>query len=153
MTARPISRLVFVLDGPNLNLFEERQPHIYGYGTLADVERDCRAAGEEPRLNLRFHQSNREYEIVDWTHEARQAAGGTVVNPAAFTHTSVPILDAPNTFGPPVIEVHIANVCKREAFRHHSFVSSRADGVTAGFGTRGYQFASRRVAKLMNEAA
>ncbi len=148
-----MSRLVFVLNGPNLNLLGERQPHIYGYETLADVERDCRAVGEELKLDLRFHQSNREYEIVDWIHEARKVAGGIVINPAAFTHTSVPILDALNTFEPPVIEVHIANVYKREAFRHHSFVSSRADGVMAGFGTQGYGLALRRVAQLMDEKA
>src|SRR6187200_171797 len=92
------SRLVFVLNGPNLNLLGKRQPHIYGHETLADVERDCRALAGELGLELRFHQSNREYEIVDWIHEAREIAGGLVINPAAFTHTSVAILDALNAF-------------------------------------------------------
>jgi 3-dehydroquinate dehydratase-2 len=141
-------RLVYVLNGPNLNLLGKRQPHIYGYETLADVERDCRALAAELDLELRFHQSNREYEIIDWIHEAREAAIGIVINPAAFTHTSVAILDALNAFDAPVIEIHISNVHKREEFRHHSFVSSRADGVIAGFGTQGYQLALRRVAKL-----
>ncbi len=148
-----MSRLVFVLNGPNLNLLGKRQPHIYGSETLADVERDCRALAAELTLDLRFHQSNREYEIIDWVHEAREVAGGLIINPAAFTHTSVAILDALNTFEPPVIEVHISNVHKREEFRRHSFVSGRADGVIAGFGVQGYQLALRRVAKLIDDAA
>ena len=148
-----MSRLVFVLNGPNLNLLGKRQPHIYGHETLADVERDCRAVAGELRLDLRFHQSNREYEIIDWIHEARDIAGGIVINPAAFTHYSVAILDALNTFEPPVMEVHISNVHKREEFRHHSFVSSRAEGVIAGFGTQGYQLALRRVATLIDGKA
>jgi len=131
-----MSRLVYVLNGPNLNLLGKRQPHIYGHETLADVERDCRALAKELGLEIRFHQSNREYELIDWIHEARETAAGIVMNPAAFTHTSVAILDALNTFEGTVIEVHISNVHKREEFRHHSFVSKRADGVIAGFGTR-----------------
>lgn len=146
-----MSRLAFILNGPNLNLLGKRQPHIYGHETLADVEKDCRALANELKMNIRFHQSNREYEIIDWIHEAREIAGGIVINPAAFTHTSVAILDALNTFEGPVIEVHISNVHKREEFRHHSFVSGRADGVMAGFGTQGYQLALRRVARLMDE--
>ena len=146
-----MSRLVFILNGPNLNLLGKRQPHIYGHETLADVERDCRAVGAELGLDIRFHQSNREYEIIDWVHEARDIAAGIVINPAAFTHTSVAILDALNTFDAPVIEVHISNVHKREEFRHHSFVSTRAEGVIAGFGTQGYQLALRRIARLIDE--
>jgi 3-dehydroquinate dehydratase II len=148
-----MSRLVYVLNGPNLNLLGKRQPHIYGHETLADVERDCRALAKELKLELRFHQSNREYEIIDLVHEARETAGGIVINPAAFTHTSVAILDALNTFEPPVIEVHISNVHKRESFRHHSYVSLRADGVIAGLGTQGYQLGLRRIAKLIDEKA
>ena len=128
--------LVFVLNGPNLNLFGKRQPQIYGHETLADVERDCRALADELKLDLRFHQSNREYELIDWIHEARGTAAAIVINPAALTHTSVAVLDALNAFDKPVLEVHISNVHKREAFRHHSFVSTRAEGVIAGFGTR-----------------
>lgn len=145
-----MSRLVYVLNGPNLNLLGKRQPHIYGCETLADVEASCRALAGELGLEIRFHQSNREYEIIDWIHEARETAGGLVINPAAFTHTSVAILDALNTFDPPVIEVHISNVHKREAFRHHSYVSLRADGVIAGLGTQGYGLALRRIAQLID---
>ena len=142
---------VFVLNGPNLNLLGKRQPHIYGHETLADVEAQCRELAKELDLEIRFHQSNREYEIIDWIHEARETACGIVINPAAFTHYSVAILDALNTFDHPVIEVHISNVHKREEFRHHSFVSGRADGVIAGFGTQGYLLGLRRVAKLVDE--
>jgi 3-dehydroquinate dehydratase II len=146
-----MSQLVYVLNGPNLNLLGKRQPHIYGHETLADVEHDCHALAAELGLELRFHQSNREYEIIDWIHEARDIAGGIIINPAAFTHTSVAILDALNAFDAPVIEVHISNVHKREEFRHHSFVSRRADGVIAGFGTQGYLLALRRIARLIME--
>jgi 3-dehydroquinate dehydratase-2 len=148
-----MSRIVYVLNGPNLNLLGKRQPHIYGHETLADVQRDCRALAEELNLELRFEQSNREYEIIDWIHAARETAGGIVINPAAFTHTSVAILDALNAFDAPVIEIHISNVHKREEFRHHSFVSRRADGVIAGFGTQGYLLALRRMARLIDEKA
>jgi 3-dehydroquinate dehydratase-2 len=148
-----MSRLVYVLNGPNLNLLGKRQPHIYGHETLADVERDCRKLAEELKLELRFHQSNREYELIDWIHEAREDGAGIVINPAAFTHTSVALLDALNTFEGPVIECHISQVHKREAFRHHSYVSLRSDGVIAGFGTQGYQLGLRRIAKLIDDAA
>ncbi len=148
-----MSRLVYVLNGPNLDLLGKRQPHIYGHETLADVERDCRALAGELNLDIRFHQSNREYEIIDWIHEARETAGGVVINPAAFTHSSVAILDALSAFEGPVIEVHISNVHKREEFRHRSFVSLRADGVIAGCGTQGYLLGLRRVARLIEGKA
>jgi 3-dehydroquinate dehydratase-2 len=146
-----MSRLVYVLNGPNLNLLGKRQPHIYGHETLGDVEADCRKLAASLNLEIRFHQSNREYELIDWIHESREIAGAIVINPAAFTHTSVAILDALATCEFPIIEVHISNVHKREAFRHHSFVSAIASGVIAGFGTQGYQLALQRVARLMDE--
>ncbi len=148
-----MSRLVYVLNGPNLNLLGKRQPEIYGRETLVDVERDCRAVADGLGLDLQFHQSNREYEIIDWIHAAREAASGIVINPAAFTHTSVAILDALNAFDGSVIEVHISNVHKREEFRHHSFVSGRANAVIAGCGTQGYQLALQRMARLLDGAA
>lgn len=147
-----MTRLVYVLNGPNLNLLGKRQPQIYGHQTLADVERDCRGAAAELGLEIRFHQSNREYEIIDWIHEAREVAAGIVINPAAFTHTSVAILDALKTFEGPIIEVHISNVHQRESFRHHSYVTLAASGVIAGFGTQGYTLALQRVARLIGEA-
>jgi 3-dehydroquinate dehydratase-2 len=148
-----MSRLVYVLNGPNLNLLGKRQPRIYGYETLADVEAECRRIGAELKLEIEFHQSNAEFQIIDWVHEARERAGGIVINPAAFTHTSVAILDALNTCEFPIIEVHISNVHKREPFRHHSYVSSVASGVIAGFGTQGYPLALQRLARLIDEAA
>jgi 3-dehydroquinate dehydratase-2 len=141
--------LVFVLNGPNLNLLGKRQPEIYGRDTLADVEADCRRTAAAHGVDIRFHQSNREYELIDWIHEAREIAAGIVINPAAFTHTSVAILDALNAFEPPVIEVHISNVHKRESFRHQSYVSLRADGVIAGLGVQGYALAIERLARLI----
>jgi 3-dehydroquinate dehydratase-2 len=144
--------LIYVLNGPNLNRLGKRQPEIYGHATLADVEADCRAVGAELGHEIRFHQSNREYEIIDWVHEACETGAGIVINPAAFTHTSVAILDALNAFDGVVIEVHISNVHKRESFRHHSYVSLRADGVIAGLGTQGYELALRRIATVLAEA-
>ncbi|MFZ0210659.1 MAG: type II 3-dehydroquinate dehydratase [Roseiarcus sp.] len=146
-----MSRIVYVLNGPNLNLLGKRQPHIYGHETLADVEAECRRTAAELALEIVFHQSNREYEIIDWIHDARERAGGIVINPAAFTHTSVAILDALNACDIPIIEVHISNVHKREAFRHHSYVSTVASGVIAGFGTQGYPLALQRLARLIDD--
>ena len=146
-----MTKPVFILNGPNLNLLGKRQPHIYGHETLADVEADCGKTAKELGLSIRFHQSNAEFQIIDWIHESRETACGLIINPAAFTHTSVAILDALNACEFPVFEVHISNVHKREAFRHHSYVSLRADGVIAGFGTQGYTLALRRVARLVTE--
>lgn len=137
---------VFVLNGPNLNLLGTRQPEVYGHETLADVERACHALADELGVAVAFRQSNAEGEIIDWIHEAREAASGIVINPAAYTHTSVAILDALSAFEGPVVEVHISQIHRREAFRHHSFVSLRADAVIAGCGIRGYELALRHVA-------
>src|SRR3984957_1310296 len=145
-----VNPIVVVLNGPNLNLLGKREPEIYGRETLADVEADCSRVGKELGLAVEFHQSNREYEIIDWIHSARERAAGIVINPAAFTHTSVAILDALNAFEGPIIEVHISNVHKREPFRHHSYVSEVASGVIIGCGTQGYAFALHRIAKLVS---
>lgn len=141
-------RQILVLNGPNLNLLGQRQPEVYGRETLADVERACTALADELGVAVEFRQSNHEGQLIDWIHAARGAAAGIVINPAAYTHTSVALLDALSAFDGPVIEVHISNVHKREDFRHHSFVSLRADGVIAGCGTEGYLLALRRVASL-----
>jgi 3-dehydroquinate dehydratase-2 len=138
--------LIYVLNGPNLNLLGKREPEIYGHETLADVEGICRAACPEG-VRLRFEQTNHEGVLVDLIHAAREEADGIVINPAAYTHTSVAILDALTAFAGPVIEVHLSNVHRREAFRHHSYVSRRADGVIAGFGVEGYAAAIRHVCR------
>lgn len=140
---------IYILNGPNLNLLGLRQPEIYGRETLEDVAEDCGALAEELGLTIRFLQSNHEGQLVDWIHEARGDGAGIIINPAAYTHTSVAILDALNAYEGPVLEVHISNVHKREAFRHHSYVSLRAEGVIAGFGTEGYRLALRRMKTLV----
>ncbi len=144
-------KLISILNGPNLNLLGQRQPEIYGYDTLADVEKNCREVGKEFGLEIVLQQSNREYEIIDWIHEARLSAAGIIINPAAFSHTSVAILDALNTYEGPVIEVHISNIHKREEFRHHSFMSQRAEGVIAGCGVEGYALATRHLGNLLTK--
>lgn len=141
--------IIYILNGPNLNLLGKRQPDIYGSDTLEDVEHLCRnvAGGHE----IRFLQSNWEGQIVDWIHEARDKAAAIVINPGALTHTSIAVLDALNAFDGTVIEVHISQIHRREAFRHNSYVSLRADGVIAGFGIQGYAAAVRRVVSLLDE--
>jgi 3-dehydroquinate dehydratase-2 len=145
-----VTRTIYILNGPNLNLLGKRQPEIYGSDTLADVEANCQAILPEG-FAVELHQSNHEGQIIDWIHEARDRACGIVINPGAFTHTSVAILDALNAFDGPVIEVHISNVHKRESFRHHSYVSLRADGVIAGLGIEGYEAGTRRICSLVGK--
>lgn len=143
-----MAKMIYILNGPNLNLLGKRQPEIYGHDTLADVENNCRAVATSFGLECKLMQSNYEGQIIDWIHEAREQAAGIIINPAALTHTSVAVLDALNTFEGTVIEVHISQVHKREAFRHHSYVSMRADAVMAGFGIEGYALAMRRMGTL-----
>lgn len=142
---------IYILNGPNLNLLGQRQPEIYGRETLDDVAQACAEQAEELGLTVRCLQSNHEGQLVDWIQEARLKGAGVVINPGAYSHTSVAILDALNAFEGPVIEVHISNIHKREAFRHHSYVSLRADGVIAGCGTEGYLLALRRMASLLKK--
>ncbi|MCV2869632.1 type II 3-dehydroquinate dehydratase [Defluviimonas sp. WL0002] len=144
-----MTKTIHILNGPNLNLLGKRQPEIYGHATLEDVAKDCAAVAADFGLSVELRQSNHEGQIVDWIQEARERAAAIVINPGALTHTSVAILDALNTFEGPVIEVHISNIHKRESFRHHSYVSLRAEGVIAGCGVEGYALAVRRVATLL----
>ncbi len=144
-----MGKLVYILNGPNLNLLGRREPEIYGHQTLADVEAQCAALAKAGGLEARLLQSNWEGQIIDWIHEARDTAAGIIINPGALTHTSVAILDALNAFEGPVLEVHISNIHKREPFRHHSYTSMRADGVIAGFGVEGYGLAMRRMVSLL----
>lgn len=145
-----MSKIIYILNGPNLNLLGKRQPEIYGHDTLVDVENKCADLGKSMGLKCRFLQSNHEGELVDWVHEARENGAGIIINAAAFTHTSIAILDALNTFDGPVIEVHISQIHKREEFRHLSYVSMRADAVLAGFGVHGYELALRQMDHLIN---
>jgi 3-dehydroquinate dehydratase-2 len=140
---------ILLLNGPNLNLLGLRQPEIYGRETLADVVDACTTLGRDLGLEVVAKQSNHEGALVDDIQAARGMMAGIVLNPGAYSHTSIAILDALNAFDGPVLEVHISNIHRREAFRHHSFVSSRAEGVVAGFGTEGYLMALRRMATLV----
>lgn len=134
---------ILILNGPNLNLLGTREPEIYGRETLADVEASCRALG---LCALEFRQSNHEGALVDWVQEARDAFDAIVINPGAYSHSSIAILDALTMFDGRVVEVHISNIHKREAFRHHSYISARADAVIAGLGVEGYRAALRWLA-------
>ena len=144
-----MTKTLLILNGPNLNLLGTREPDVYGHETLDDVKARCLGLATELGVGVDFRQSNHEGQLVDWVQQARGTADGIVINPAAYTHTSVAILDALTMFAGPVIEVHISNIHKRETFRHHSFVSGRADGVIAGCGTEGYLLAMRRLASLL----
>ena len=138
---------IFVLNGPNLNRLGKREPEIYGTTTLAEVEGLCRdSAGKRP---LRFHQSNYEGQIVEWIHEAIDEGAGIVINPAALTFTSIAILDALKMFPGPIIELHISNIHRREAYYHNSLVSKVAIAVIAGLGPRGYPAAVRAMVELI----
>jgi 3-dehydroquinate dehydratase-2 len=145
-----MSKTIYILNGPNLNLLGKRQTDIYGTATLEDIESDCSKVGEEVGLSVKLLQSNYEGGIVEMIHDARENAAGIIINPAAYSHTSVAILDALNTFDGPVLEVHISNIHKREEFRHHSFVSARAEGVIAGCGVNGYALAMRQMGALLS---
>ncbi|GLU37950.1 type II 3-dehydroquinate dehydratase [Pseudomonas sp. NBRC 100443] len=140
---------ILILNGPNLNLLGTREPATYGHETLADVEALCQARADELGLQVAFKQTNHEGQLIDWIHEARGRCAGIVINPAAWTHTSVAIRDALAAVELPVIEVHLSNVHKREEFRHHSFVSGIAVGVLAGFGSNGYRLALDHFANLL----
>jgi 3-dehydroquinate dehydratase II len=136
-----MAKRVLVLNGPNLNLLGTREPEIYGAHTLSDVEALCQQAGVDLGLGVDFRQSNHEGELVTWIQEARATADAIVINPAAYSHTSVAIHDALKAVGLPVAEVHLSNIHQREAFRHHSYVSAVAFGVICGFGVTGYRLA------------
>ena len=133
-----MTKTILILNGPNLNLLGKRQPEIYGSDTLEDIEADCTVMGQGLGLEVVCKQSNHEGELVDWIHEARGRAGGIIINPGAYSHTSVAILDALLSVEIPTIEVHLSNIHQREEFRHHSYVSRAAKGVICGFGSLGY---------------
>ncbi|MCK7611017.1 type II 3-dehydroquinate dehydratase [Roseibium sediminicola] len=147
-----MARSIYILNGPNLNLLGLREPEIYGAQTLEDVRHMCETAASSHGMEIVFRQSNAEHDLIDWVHEARVQAAGIVINPAAYTHTSIALLDALKACDCPVIEVHISNIHKRESFRHHSYVSARADAVIAGCGVEGYVLALQRMASLCGGA-
>jgi len=148
-----MAKSIYVLNGPNLNLLGQRQPDIYGRNTLADIEVLCRRRAQRYELEVAFRQSNHEGDIVDWLQEARRDACGVIINPGAFTHTSIAILDAIIATELPVIEVHISNIHAREEFRRHSYVSTVAKALLCGFGIEGYGLAIDGLAALLGVKA
>ncbi|MBM3561231.1 MAG: type II 3-dehydroquinate dehydratase [Alphaproteobacteria bacterium] len=144
-----MTKPILILNGPNLNMLGTREPQVYGTTTLRQVEAMCRDKAAQHGLTISFHQSNREYEIIDWIHGGIGGADGIIINPAAFTHTSVAILDALSMFKGPIIELHISNPHKREAFRHHSFTTYAATAVICGLGVRGYPVAVEAMAGML----
>ena len=140
---------LFILNGPNLNLLGQREPEIYGRDTLADVEAACRAELEGSGLDLRFHQTNAEHEMVGWIQEARTGAAGIVLNPAAFSYAGYPVYDALKMCDCPIVEVHISNIHRREEeWRANSLMTKAATGLISGLGTHGYMLAVRHILKL-----
>jgi 3-dehydroquinate dehydratase-2 len=143
---------VLFLNGPNLNLLGTRQPEIYGHATLQDLEKAAKATAAELGMTIDFRQSNSESELVGWVHEERGKFAGIIINPAAFTHTSVALMDALLIFDGPIIELHLGNNFRREEFRHKSFVSLAAKAVLEGFGPDGYEIAVLGMSKLLKTA-
>ena len=146
-------RPILVLNGPNLNMLGVREPHIYGHHTLADVEAMCREKAASLGVEATFGQSNYEGELVGMIQQARDGASGIVINPGAYTHTSVAIYDALKLAELPVIEVHLSNPHRREEFRHHSYISLVADGIVAGFGARSFVMALEGMVALLRQQA
>jgi 3-dehydroquinate dehydratase-2 len=140
---------VYVLNGPNLNLLGMREPEIYGRASLADIEQKVAARAKTHGLEIVFRQSNHEGVLVDWIHEARTKSSGVIVNPGAYSHTSIAILDAFKALDKPIVEVHLSNPHQREAFRHRDYVSQVAKGVIVGLGLSGYLFAVDAMADLV----
>jgi 3-dehydroquinate dehydratase II len=144
-----MSKPIYVLNGPNLNLLGVREPHIYGTTTLDQVKALCEARAAGHGLTVVFRQSNHEGQLVDWIQEARTEGAAIVINPAAYSHTSIALLDALKAAELPVIELHLSNPAAREDFRHHSYVSKAATGVIAGFGAAGYELAVDAAVRLV----
>lgn len=144
-----MGKRIYLLNGPNLNLLGQRQPEIYGRDTLDDIAETCKKVAVAQGMTLKAFQSNSEGQLIDWVHEARQNADAIIINPGAYSHTSIALLDALNTFEGKVIEVHISNIHKREEFRHHSYNSLRADGIIVGVGTQGYMLAVQALQNML----
>ena len=139
---------VYVLNGPNLNLLGSREPEVYGRATLSDIEKAVKARAKGYGLKVVFRQSNHEGVLVDWIQEARGKGSGVIINPGAFSHTSIAIFDAFKALDKPIIEVHLSNPHQREAFRHHSYISAVAKAVIVGLGSTGYLLAVDAMAGL-----
>jgi 3-dehydroquinate dehydratase-2 len=148
-----MTKTLYVLNGPNLNLLGTREPHIYGTTTLAEIESRLKTLSDAQGLSLIFRQSNHEGHLVDWIQEAATKACALIINPAAYGHTSVALLDALKALEIPIIECHLSNPQRRETFRHHSYVSLAASGIVAGFGAKGYELAFEAALSLIDSAS
>lgn len=148
-----MSKTIYVLNGPNLNLLGVREPHLYGSTTLAEVEQLCQRATTALGLRCDFRQSNHEGVLVDWVQEAREQAAGVVINPAGLSFRSIPLLDALKTLHQPLAEVHLTNIHRRDELYQKSLVSLAATGVICGFGPYGYEMAIRALAQRLVPAA
>ena len=146
-----MSKLVYIINGPNLNKLGQREPDKYGNSSLKDLENLCEKKILEHKLNLVFFQSNSEKEIIDKIHEAHKKGNAILINAAAFTHTSIAIMDALSIFEGPIIEIHITNIHAREEFRHKSFISNIAYGIIAGFGFKSYELAIDAIAEKLEK--
>lgn len=144
---------VFILNGPNLNLLGTREPEIYGKASLADIEKACADRAAVLKLKIDFRQSNHEGALVDWIQEASKKAAGLIVNPSAYTHTSIALHDALKAMAAPKIEVHLSNVHAREEFRRKSFVSPAVHGVICGFGSESYLLALDAIRRLIDKSS
>ncbi|MSP81658.1 MAG: type II 3-dehydroquinate dehydratase [Alphaproteobacteria bacterium] len=144
--------LIFVLNGPNLNLLGTREPGIYGRQTLADIRALCAGKAKELGLEVDVRQSNHEGVLIDWVHEAKDKARGIAINPGGYTHTSVALMDAISAVGLPTVEVHLSNIQRREEFRRHSYVGQAATGSICGFGAEGYGLALAALKSLIGRA-
>ncbi len=142
---------LMILNGPNLNLLGEREPHIYGTTTLASVEASCRELADHLGVSLAFHQSNHEGVLVDHIQSARKEADALIINPAAYSFTSIAMLDAMKTFGGPIIEVHISNIHARDEHHRHSKLSGAVTAVICGLGTYGYIVAMQAAVRLVGK--
>jgi 3-dehydroquinate dehydratase II len=143
------TKVIWVLNGPNINLLGDREPHLYGMETLAEIETRLIEEGKALDLNVRCFQTNHEGALIDKIHEIRKSSDGIIINPGGLTHTSVSLHDALASYAHPIIEVHLSNIHKREAFRHHSYVSPLAQGVICGLGSQGYSLALRAFPKYL----
>ena len=145
------STKVLILNGPNLNLLGTREPDIYGRETLTDIEERCLVKAKELGFEIDMRQSNSEGELINWIQEAVSKWSALIINPAAYTHTSVAIMDALKLVPCPIVEIHLSNIYQREAFRHHSYVSPVATGVISGFGSAGYEYALEAISGLLRK--